>query len=312
VAPPAPVAPPAVDRDAEPLWPEEPPWPPVAAVPNRIGLIGVFVAVAAMVALFVVRDSLAAAVGVVVVSGISVAIGGFGCGSVLYSAYRARVRPHWLRWAVASALVGFTALGVGLVLLLFEPTRVAGVLLMCVAPGLIFGGRWTVRSVDRNLPVAPRTDLRRLLVIAALLPVALLGMAGQAVRFKVDYVGRYGTPVVASPGFECVTTFKVNGPGGGWVSTKCPSSSYTIDGVNHLAELHLGRDESVAFRSDRVPADALGNRLVSRRLVGRIDPVTVLGHYLPPWLLLATAAEAALIALRLRSVRRARRDTVAT
>jgi hypothetical protein len=285
----------------------EPQRPRAAAVPSWIGLVGGFITVGSLVAVIIAGDRSPLAIGVSLATGIAMAFAGIGCSLLLGSAHRARVRHRWLRWAIATGLTGYVTFGAGIVLMTFAPTRVTAVLMMCAAAGLIVGGRRAVKSVDHEAPAEPGPQLRRLLVIAALLPLALLGGVGQLVRLTVDYVGMYGTPVAASPGSQCVTTFGVNGPARGWQSTECPNSTYTIDGVTRFALLKLGRDESVASREDRIPAYALGNRLVSRHLVGRIDPVTVLGHYLPPWLLLATAAEAVLIALRLHWTRRRRR-----
>ena len=255
---------------------------------------GVVVAIAGAIVLHVVHHDAVIALLLLYCAGVTIA-GGLGFGLVRL-ARRTRTLRRPVHWGVLLAGAGAVALSVAPVLLLYGPTEVTGVLVLAVAPSVVMGG-WmaagTARVKVRDFMSGAPAVRRDRLVAVMLLAVALLGVAGFCVRMRPDYVGRYGTPMKVGPG-RCTTTYQV---WGGDVAdtgvTECETFYENEDHSFTDATLHVATDERVDVHS--IEAYAMGDRLESRRRVGRIHPVTVLGRYLSAWLLIGTAAEALLV-----------------
>jgi hypothetical protein len=249
--------------------------------------------------------------GVVAASSAAAAVIGFGFGLATLASRRGRAGAptRWLRLSHAAGLVGYLGIGAGLVLVPFESTHVAAVLVLCGAPAFALGGHGALVLLTARVWHAG-THLRLLLVVVAvLLPVALLGVAGALVRQDPGYFARYGTLVDAELPYQCIHTAKFRNARLVSAKTECPYTTYTVDGLKYQTTL-LAADSDNVRTAKTVPAYAIGDELVSRGRVSEIDPVTVLGRYLSPWLLLGAAAVPLLGALLVVRIRGDRHLTV--
>jgi hypothetical protein len=207
-----------------------------------------------------------------------------------------RSARHW-RWGRIIVTVGVLASAAGAVLCCFEPTRVAGILVLCLSPSAVIGGN-SMKVAARGGPEdPPLTDAWVRRTAFWLLPVALLGAVGLYVRQQPDYVGRYGIRVDADLGYTCETTTRIWGHTSS-SSTECPVSYRTPGGEYQYGILRIARGDKIYF-VDTVPAYALGGRLESVIRVGKVGPESVLGRYLPPFLLVGTGVEVVLLMVTL-------------
>ncbi|GIJ72517.1 hypothetical protein [Virgisporangium ochraceum] len=189
------------------------------------------------------------------------------------------------RIGVGVASLGLAAGSAALVMVAFEATLVAGLLLLAVAPAAVLGG-WTLAGSAIERPPVPAAGIRVAVAATALFPVAALASIGFVAGSGADYVRRYGHPVTVDTKHDCVTH-------AGSDRSVC-TVRYVVDRRHHTASISLHVDGSTPRFLDVV---ALDGRAVERD--GPVSPTVGFGRRVPGWLVITVPVEAVLLLLLL-------------